>query len=326
MSSRNSEHDDLLTDDVRARMRAEPPAFREIDVRSMMMAGSRRAHRRRVTMATVSALALVGVVAALTPSGLVLRTEDTGTVPSAGGIPSTPTRTVHGSATLTPEQRHDAWVRWAGCLRDADIPGVTVVGPPADSDEITYTDGAGTALPTDYRHVSGEWGSATEFCAEKVPELMPELEQKWGDLTAGPARDAARLAEYQRCLTYHDLTAPADRSESIAAEQAGCVWAPYDPDLDRVLQCRPGDEPSGTRAIWDKGPWQSPKDAGTLWLSRQSDRAEFASVEVIPNDGVKQSLRMHADDGRLTGVVYLLVNTFKGYRLQGMNVCQPTTP
>jgi hypothetical protein len=155
---------------------------------------------------------------------------------------------------------------------------------------------------------------------------MPELEQQWGDLTSGPARDAARLAAYQQCLSDHDLAAPTNRAEAVGAEAVGCVWAPYDPDLERVLQCQPGDEQSGTRAIWDKGPWQSPEGAGALWLSRQSNRSEFASVEVIPKDGVKQSLRVHADDGRITGVVYLLVNTLKGDRLQGANVCQPTTP
>jgi hypothetical protein len=86
-----------------------------------------------------------------------------------------------------------------------------------------------------------------------------------------------------------------------------------------------GDRDSELRSrSFDQGPWVATiQPAGQAWLDRQQDRDEFSRSILDPDDHGKHSI-LHAlsRDGRTTAVVYLLTNTYKGWRLQGENLCQ----
>jgi hypothetical protein len=76
--------------------------------------------------------------------------------------------------------------------------------------------------------------------------------------------------------------------------------------------------------ILRSGPWVATiQAAGQAWLDRQQDRDEFSRTILHPGDQGKHSI-LHAlsRDGRTIAVVYLLTNTYKGWRLQGANLCQ----
>jgi hypothetical protein len=300
---------------VRAALQTRPPEMAidaDLDVVAVMRAG-RRLHRTRV--ATLGGLALTGIVAValLATSVLGGPTRTSGTTPADQ----------QDTSPLSAADRHAALVTWADCLRSAEIPGVSVIGPTEGSDQIDYRDTNGTPLPKTFRDANGEWGSATEACAQKVPALLPELEDQWGDLHSGPAREAGELAAYNKCLADHDLGS-ADTTDTAAAAAAGCVYSPYDPDAAKVLQCPDGQHQSGLHGIYDHGPWvPTIQAAGQAWLDRQQDSDEFSRTILDPDDQGKHSI-LHAlsRDGRTTAVVYLLTNTYKGWRLQGENLCE----
>jgi hypothetical protein len=300
---------------VRAALQTHPPEMAvdaDLDVAAVMRAGRRK---RRTRDAALGGLAVAGivVVALLASSVLGSPGGTSGTTPA--GRQDTP---------LSAADRHAALVTWADCLRLHDIPGVTVTGPASDSDHIDYRDTNGNPLPKSYRNTNGEWGSATELCAQKVPALLPELEGEWGDLHSGPAREQAEIAAYNKCLADHGLgLGTAQTTDTAAAAAAGCVYSPYDPDAANVLQCPDGQQQSGLHGIYNHGPWVPDlQAAGQAWLDRQHDRAEFFRTILDPNDQGKHSI-LHAlsRDGRTTGIVYLITSN-KGWRLQGENLCQ----
>lgn len=305
-----SEPQEDIVEQVRAAMRTRPPSvLGSIDVEAVIRAGRKRRRGRRTAAAGAAVTVLV-----IASTGLILGWGGPSAVPPAGT----------SAAAMSPAQRHAAWVSWADCLRQADIPGVTVTGPSAGSDAIAYRDEQGNPLPKDYRETNGEWGSATEFCAAEVPGLLPELEDQWGDLTTGPARELADRASYERCLAEQGLSRPTDRPQLEAAAAAGCAWAPYDPEAAKILECSYGHEQSGSRSIPDRGPWRdSPAAAGRAWLAGQQDREEFATALTQGGDKMTARLLIKSGDGRTTGIVYLLSNATKGWRLHGMNVCRP---
>lgn len=96
----------------------------------------------------------------------------------------------------------------------------------------------------------------------------------------------------------------------------------HQPELDQVLHCPTGQQQDGLQVISKRSPWfASPRSAGEDWLGRQSDRDEFATVGIVFDDAVKAHLLVKDRDGDTTGVVYLLVNTRSGWKLQGQNLC-----
>lgn len=266
-------------DELRQALRAGPNEnFRSVDVIAVVRAGQRRRRVRRLTIG----LAVLGVIASIglgTTTALNLR--DARTVQPASPSNDQP---------LAAHERRAALVEWANCLRDAEIPGVTVAGPAPGTDRVGYTDSSGRPLPADYRDTNAEWGSATDLCAAKVPELLPELGQHWQIL--GSARSGPR----------------ADASASTGG--------------DAVLECRAGESPTGTQGIRHTGPWvASPEQAGEHWLALQQDPLRFASVEREPGNDKLSSLLVRSQDGRVTAIVYLLTNSVEGWRLHGANVC-----
>jgi hypothetical protein len=299
---------------VRAALQTRPPEMAvdaDLDVAAVMRAGRRQ---RRTRAASLGGVALAGIVAVVLLANSLLG--------GATGTSSTRPADQHDPPTGAADQ-HAAWVTWADCLRRSDIPGVTVTGPTAGSDHIDYRDTSGNPLPKTYRDSNAEWGSATEWCAQKVPALLPELEDQWGDLHSEAAQEQAELAAYNNCLADHDL-GTAGTTDTAAAAAAGCVYSPYDTEAAKVLQCPDGQQQSGLHAIFDHGPWVSTlPDAGQAWLDRQHDSDEFARTILDPNDQGKHSI-LHAlsRDGRTTAIVYLLTNTHTGWRLQGENRCQ----
>ena len=149
---------------VRAALQTRPTEMAidaDLDVVAVMRAGRRMRHSR---VATLGAFAVAGIVAVALLASNVLG-GPTGT--------SGATQANHQGTPLTAEGRHAALITWADCLRSAEIPGVTVSGPSPGSDHIDYLDASGSPLPRTYRNTSGEWGSATESCAQKVPALLP---------------------------------------------------------------------------------------------------------------------------------------------------------
>jgi hypothetical protein len=302
-------------DELRAALRSDLPSLAIPDVGRAMRDGRRQ--RRRRAAARVGAVAAVAVAVAVA-AGSVL------------GGPGDSSRTTPADSqrqSMSPADRHAALVIWADCLRDADIPGVTVTGPGLDSDVIVYTDEQGKPLPRSYREVNGEWGSATEFCAALVPQLMPELRPQWGDLlaqgAATEARAAAEEAAYESCLRDRGLSQPSNIQEFEAALAAGCALTRFDPDAEKILQCPPAQRQSGIRSLLDDEGWmKTPKTIGERWLARQANRDEFAATKPNPTRQKGDTLLVTDRDGRTTAIVYLLTNTFKGFKLHAENVCQ----
>jgi hypothetical protein len=300
--------DQRSPDDLRAALQAGPDGgFGPVNVAAVIRKGRRRRGVRRA----VAAAAALGVVAAIgVAAGLISGSGPISTVPPAGESTVT--------APPSADERHAALVHWANCLRDARIPGVTVVGPAPGSDHISYLDENGDPLPSNYRETSGEWGSAAESCAAKVPALMPELEQQWDMIRAeGTSRT---VADYDGCLADHGLSRPVDRRR---AEAVGCHWNPWDLQAERILHCPRGELQSGLRGIYERGPWvDSPEAAGQVWLARQTDRDTFTTVTPEPGDASRSRLHVLDHDGNTTGILYLLNVPRMGWRLQGENVCQ----
>ena len=300
-------HEIDLVDDLREALHSAPlVVFRNQDPATIVQLGRRRRRTRRLLAAGVVAALAVSVAVAIRPLGTTAVTPATD-------------RT--GTKVQTPEE-DAAWQAWADCLRQAEVPGVVVTGPEPGDGTIGYTDTQGDPLPRNYREENPEWGSATEYCAERVPGLLPRLEEQWGDLTTGPARADREVNEYERCLADRGLDSPRSDQDLMAAESVGCVWAPDSPEADRVLDCAPGEAQEGWRSIRDMGTWvKTPHEAAAVWLERQSDRAKFATAMVEGEDFYTKQLLIKSTDGRTTGIVSLLSHRDKGYRLQGMNVC-----
>lgn len=295
--------DQLSPDTLRAALHAGPEGgFGTVDVAAVIRQGR---HRRRVRRGVAAATALCVASAIGIAAGVIGGSGATSTVPPANN-----TVTV----SPAPDERHAALVVWAECLRDAKIPGVRILGPEPGSDEISYLDEDGNPLPRNYREINGEWGSAAEVCAAQVPTLWPELAQQWDTIRAeGTSRT---LAQYVRCLASHGLSRPVTKDQ---AEAVGCIWNPWDLQAEKTLHCPPGELQAGLRGILDRGPWvDSPKAAGEIWLGRQTDREKFATVTRTKGD----VLHVLDRDGNTTGILYLLSHLYKGWRLQGENVCE----
>jgi hypothetical protein len=295
--------DQLSHDDLRSALHAAPDRdFAPVPVPTVIRAGRRRRTVRRAATALAVTVLVVSVGAATTLLG-----GGTSTTTPAGGTSSPP--------ALSAAERQQLLVVWADCLREQGIPGVTVVGPAAGSDEVSYLDDAGKPLPANFGEQNGEWGSASELCAARVPALMPELERQWGVT----ARQEADVADYRQCLADHELAPMADPSD---AEAAGCVFTPYDIEAEQILQCPAGTDQSGMLPI-EGAPWvETPEAAGRSWLAQQDDPAMFATVQLRPNEPKKSRLDVLSEDGQVSGLIYLLTNTHKGWRLHSVTHCQ----
>jgi hypothetical protein len=316
--------DQMTEDQLRGALRSDPdPTLGPIEITAVIRAGRRRRVARRSAFGGVAIVlvAAVGLATTLTRG--------------SGDLTIAPPADSKKSATLDPAARHAALVTWADCLRDADIPGVTVTGPAQGSDDIAYVDAKGKSLPKNFREENGEWGSASEFCAEKVPALFPELEQQWGDLHSWPAREQAQIDNYNQCLTEHGLTplpgpstspspglAKRLRDEQPVAEKAGCVWSPLDAEAEKVLEC-PSGQAQGGMVSPPVRPWvPTPRQAAEDWVADQSQSAQFATISIAPEAAYTTRALLLSKDGRTIGLLYLLEQTKKGWRVQSGNVCQ----
>lgn len=67
-------------------------------------------------------------------------------------------------------------------------------------------------------------------------------------------RVAEEEAAYEDCLRERGLSVPSDNKEFEALLAAGCALSRYNPDVERPLECPPGQQ-SGTRSVLDNGGW-----------------------------------------------------------------------
>lgn len=313
---------EITETELSSALHSAPIGGLDVDAHEVLRIGRRR--RRTKAVATLGGAALL------------LATVVTGVVAVTGGPGRDSSVTTGGQsgASLAPSEHHAALVTWADCLRESGIPGVTVIGPAADSDAISYLDEQGKPLPKDYRKSNDKWDFATELCAAKTPALLPELQAQWGDLLS-PARpdaqEAAAEAEYAQCLADHHLPPPfGDNAAMDKAAKVGCVFSPNDVDPDQILTCPTGQQPSDEQVIDDGGPWvDSMRAAGQAWLERQSDRDEFARVAPDPrdHDGKAVSLLIKSRAGDTTANLILDVryghdNVANRWRLLSQKFCQ----
>jgi hypothetical protein len=188
-------------------------------------------------------------------------------------------------------RRHTALVLWATCLREADIPGVRVLGPAAGSDHIRYLDDHDRPLTVNTRNDLEEWGSAIEFCAAKVPSLRPELERQWGDLSATPSQNL-----------------PTDGSST-------------DPWLSNTLHCPAGQSATGWQDVDSAGPKVGPTEAARAWVSAQQDPGTFATPMIVRETSDAAAMEVASDHGRITAMLQLSHGT-DGWTVTRANACQ----
>jgi hypothetical protein len=266
-------------DELRRALRAEtPPAAAPLDVNDLMRRARRR-HRRRGVFAiggvAVCAMLTVGVFVGL-----------------AGGQASTaPPATGQNDGDQAQPHRHTDLVLWATCLREADIPGVRVLGPAAGTDHIQYLDDHDRPLTMNTRHDLEEWGSAIEFCAAKVPSLRPELERQWGNLRTTP-------------------------SQSLATDGKST-----DPWLFNVLRCPAGQSATGWQDVQAAGPKVGPMEAARAWVSARQDPSTFTRPMFVRKTSEDAGMEVASGNGRITAMLQLSHLT-DGWTVTRANACR----